>query len=134
MPNLVATGPDPGEQWVRELSSQTVTIGRSQSLGQWNVPWDPQISRRGAELTWRGEELLVCKVEGATNRILFNGQPWDEFTVAVGDRFVIGKTTFQLREESMTIACDLSTPAGEYAVSPQELREIAYDDADRRLE
>ena len=127
-------GPGPGEQWVRELSPQTVTIGRSPSLGPWCIPWDPQISRLSVELTWRGDELLVRKVDGATNRILFDGQPCDELTVAVGDRFVIGKTTFELREESLTIAGNPPEPAEEFAVSRQQLREIPYDDADRRLE
>src|SRR5690348_15261606 len=113
MPILAATGAGSGEHWVRELPSQTVTIGRSPSLGPWCIPWDPQISRLSVELTWRGEELLVCKVDGATNRVLFNGSPCDEFTAAVGDRFVIGKTTFEVGEESMTIAGNLPAPEEE---------------------
>lgn len=134
MAELVAwSGSDPQKRWRRTLQPGPVTLGRKAELSAWDVPWDRQISGRHATLTWADGKLVVRKEARAINRIYFRGTPADEFTMAVGDQFVIGNTTFALQDEAESTPSE-PAPQLELTCSRQELERVKYIDADERID
>src|SRR3954454_24439200 len=107
MPDLVARGSDQKYQWRRALPAGPVTLGRSAARSDWSVPWDPLISKLHATLTWRGGRLSIRKAPEAKNAIFFFGEPREDFTIGVGETFVIGDTLFLIQEDSPTGTSDL---------------------------
>jgi len=134
MPKLVAIGTDPRNYWERELESRQVTLGRTPTDSDWDTPWDNLISRRHAILTWREGKLNVRKDPRAINQIFVSGKPLEEFSIVVGDQFVIGKTTFELRDETPTKVVILPAPYTEFTCNSMELQQVRYTDADERIE
>ena len=47
MPDLIAQGKKPEQNWRKALSSATVILGRTEKC-DWETPWDDTISRRHA--------------------------------------------------------------------------------------
>jgi adenylate cyclase len=146
MAELIARGPNAEDSWRRLLpAGQTVTLGRLESDSQLAAPWDKGISRRHAHLTWRDGRLSVRRDGAGRNPIFYQGQAVDEFTVALGESFVIGQTTFTLREDESlptpgatprgpAALDDLPEPVSELTCSSQELRLFKYIDPDERIE
>jgi adenylate cyclase len=134
MPDLVARGNDPNQQWRRSLPDTPVTLGRSAARSDWSVPWDPLISKLHATLTWRDGRLVIRKAPEAKNAIFFFGEPRDDFTIGIGDTFVIGDTLFLIQEDTPTGVSDLPTPFSELTCSRQELERHQYTDANERLD
>lgn len=96
MAHLVAEGPEPQQRWSRELTEQTpIRLGRAPQQG-WEVNWDRQISREHADLQLNKKQLTVQQLNGARNPIHYNGQSVSRCTVAQGEEFRIGQTTFRL--------------------------------------
>jgi adenylate cyclase len=134
MPDLIARGPDPADGWRRQLpADEPVVLG--QGDGAWAVPWDPFVSRRHAELTWRGSRLKVRKVPGAVNPLFHNGRPSDGFEVPTGGAFVVGRTVFAVAETVAT-----PPPAGgrplleSRTIAHDELTRLKFRDAPHRLD
>src|SRR5205085_2285969 len=98
MAELVARGLNPNEEWRRTLPAQPLTLGRSESMSIWSVPWDMRISKLHASLSWQQGALTVRRLPEGKNKVFFKGQPLDEFIVMPGEQFVIGQTTFTLDE------------------------------------
>src|SRR5205823_2817918 len=95
----------------------------------WDTPWDNQISRIQADLSWRDGALWVRHRAEGRNPIFFKGissERGQEFAVRPGEYFVIGRTTFSLEEDP--------PPPEELTLSPEELRSVRYMDADERIE
>jgi adenylate cyclase len=133
--DLVAwSGNDPLKRWRRTLYEGTLTLGRKGELSTWEVPWDRQISGLHATLTWKDGKLEVRKEPRAINRIYFRGNPSDEFTLTVGEQFVIGGTTFALQDEGESAPSELPSPQIELTCIRQELQKVRYADADERIE
>ncbi len=108
--------------WVQTLSEgKTYTLGRCRAQADWVVDWDPYISRLHAVLHWKAGRLWVRRHPQATNPIFWRGRAVDEFTVAAGERFVIGETIFEVRHEAEETAPAASTP---------EFAEFVYPIAD----
>jgi adenylate cyclase len=104
MADLVAYGPDGTIRWRHLLTSEPVTLGRVPQKCTWDVSWDPQVSSVHVTLAWQGSCLQVHRVEKARNPVRFNGKPLDDFTVGIGESFVIGKTTFTVEAGDQTIS------------------------------
>ena len=133
MPDLIAQGPDPTHTWRRALPPGPVTLGRN-TKSAWQVEWDKEISGLHATLTWKDGKLTVAPRPGTTNKVFYRGNPLEaEFAVALGEQFVIGRTTFTLRESEPTPISSL-TPVEELTCSHQELQSIKFVDADERIE
>jgi adenylate cyclase len=122
--------------WARRLpEGQTLTLGRCDAQADWAVDWDPAISRVHALLHWKGTRLWVRRHAQAKNPIFFRGEPQDEFTVGLGERFVIGSTIFQVREtHEDTVLVEATPDFAELTCSPEQLRELSWADGAERLQ
>ena len=147
MADLIARGPQPQDQWRRTLPPEPVTLGRLAPASTWDVPWDKAVSARHATLAWQAGQLLIRRLPASRNPIFFQGQPRDEFTLAPGEKFVIGATTFHFEDSTFSRTVDLPPrpdptarnldqpkPDAELTCSRQELREVKFLDADERIE
>ena len=118
MAHLVAVGPEPGQRWCRELpAGRSLRLGRSPESG-WDVAWDRQISREHVDLVFENDLLTVRQIEAARNPIRFEDETTPACAVGYGESFRIGRTVFQLVDESP----DTSTPEdtrqiGDYVIS-----------------
>src|SRR5438034_1302125 len=93
--HVTISGRDVSQRLQKLLNEgETVRIGRAPQHG-WAVPWDQMISREHADLVWRGGRLTVACAEGARNPVIYRGQPVRQATLAPGEWFQIGQTTFQ---------------------------------------
>jgi adenylate cyclase len=142
MIELEATIQNAGEttsQWKHALPGRAVTLGRVADQSEWVVPWDDQVSRKHIQLKWdtKAGKLQVQVLASARNPVYYQGQKHGsgaEFWVMPGERFIIGDTTFHLvQTQSPTPTPDYHTIA-ERTCSPQQLREMSYADADKRIE
>jgi len=94
--DVIATGPETGQRWRRQLSEDVVIrLGRLPKKG-WDVPWDMRVSREHADLQLIGEKLRVCCLKTATNAVYYRGEPFREVVVGADEDFRIGETTFRL--------------------------------------
>ncbi|WP_406699594.1 adenylate/guanylate cyclase domain-containing protein [Singulisphaera sp. Ch08] len=134
MPELVARGNDPKNQWRRPLPDGLVILGRSVTRSDWSVPWDSLISKVHATLGWSEGRLTVRKWPQAKNAIFVQGEARDEFNVGIGDTFVIGETLFLVQETETAAAPDLPPPFSELTCSRGELEQHRYTDAHERLD
>lgn len=99
MPDLIAQGPQNYHRWRREIPEPTsraeLVIGRSEA--DWNVPWDPMISRAHVRLVPQGDDRVeIVAIASARNPVYHQGRHALRFMLVPGDHFVIGKTTFTL--------------------------------------
>ncbi|QDV40454.1 Adenylate cyclase 1 [Stieleria neptunia] len=99
MADLIAQGPQNYHRWRREIPDATtgrdLVIGRSDA--DWNVPWDPMISRAHVRLIPQADgRIEIMAVASARNPVYHQGRHALRFVLVPGDHFVIGKTTFTL--------------------------------------
>jgi len=133
MADLIAQGMRDQQRWRRSLpEGQTVLLGRA--AGEWSVPWDEQISRRHAQLTWSDGRLHVCKVLTARNPIFVGGEAIEEADLRPGESFVSGETLFTVTDEKPEVESNTPLPVAEQAFRVQDLQQVSYHDADRRLD
>src|SRR5688572_21907282 len=112
MPELVAQGPQPENNWRRRLPAGPVVLGRGPEA--WAAPWEPFLARRQAELEWRIGRLVVRPNADARNPVFRDGEAAAApFELGVGGSFVVGHTTF-------TVAADAPSPSDPGA-KPQTL-------------
>ena len=95
MPDLIAQGPGSTDRWRREVPDATtgieIIIGRSE--GDWNVPWDSQVSRKHVRLTPQADDRIeVVMLSTSRNPVFHRGQRSSRFILVPGDHFAIGKT------------------------------------------
>ena len=114
--HLVARHHGNGRQsWVRPIPDPvdaaygivpTLTIGRTR--GDWNVPWDDQVSRQHVQIHCVGEgKIRVTRLPAATNPVFHAGAATDDLTIGIGESFVIGQTRFECIE-APTMQADAS--------------------------
>ncbi len=139
------TGEDPSQRIVHSLrEGEVVRIGRAPKQG-WPIPWDMQISREHADLSWKGQHLSVACLPTARNPIVHRNQCVTNLLVAPGDSFQIGQTTFHLADSSSVkvqspsgVQVDFDTEVGmvleERAYSPEDLNRVAFRNAEQQLE
>ncbi len=132
MPELVAQGPQPEDNWRRRLPAGPVVLGRADEA--WGAPWEPFLARRQAELEWRLGRLVVRPDTAARNPVFRDGEVASApFEVGVGGAFVVGRTTF-------TVAADAPSPSDPDArpqtltVAHGELAGVRFRDAPHRLD
>jgi adenylate cyclase len=130
MAELVARGLNASQGWRHTVPPQPVTLGRSEKQSIWAVPWDNQVSRLHATLSWVNGKLVVRRLPEGKNSVFFHGEAQDEFTLSPGEQFVIGQTTFAL-EETET---DLPTPFSAVTFAAEQLLDVSCADRPERIE
>jgi adenylate cyclase len=98
------------------------------------VPWDEQLSRRHAQLTWSDGRLHVCRVPTAHNPIFVGGEAVEEVDLLPGESFVSGETLFTVTDDKPEVESDTPLPVAEHAFRVQDLHQVSYRDAHRRLD
>lgn len=132
MLEITAQGSDPLQRLRQDIHTDgRLLLGRSIDADV-PVPWDLKISRRHAWLGLMGDCLHVVRHEKAGNPIFVAGNPSDDFTVRDGERFAIGDTTFQVRV--LLQSSDDRSLIEQATFDPASLRDIRFDNADRRIE
>ncbi|MCH2127962.1 MAG: adenylate/guanylate cyclase domain-containing protein [Pirellulaceae bacterium] len=133
MPDLIAQGVHQEHRWRRSLPlGEKVVLGRSG--GSWVVPWDDQVSRQHAELFWTGTHLEVVQLSTASNPLFHQGRAVQKICMTSNDHFVIGSTTFTINDEAIEISQDVPRPVSEQTFSPEYLRQLAFRNADQRIQ
>jgi adenylate cyclase len=133
MMELMVSGPEPTQQWRRELpDGETVRLGRAPRNG-WAVPWDLLISREHCEMRLLGEVLHVKKLDTARNPVYFEDADANEFKITAGQGYRIGQTIFQL------VAVDFSDGLSgshieEHSFGPDQLMLFKFNNPANRLE
>jgi adenylate cyclase len=134
MAELVARGDKPDEVWQRELPlHKIVTLGRDPN--GWNVPWEPWLSSRHAELNWQGNALVVRQLPTARNPIFYRGEPIRTVELKPGESFVIGSTLFLVQEKQDETQAEDSVPVvTARTIAASELEHVPFRDAPGRLD
>ena len=132
---LQVIGPAPGVPVDYELSpGQRLILGR-ESQCDVMVPGDPQVSRRHLEIVVEASQIEVRLLPQAKNPLFFEGQETRQCVVTPGGQFVVGATCCRLTSPTGPLASPPSgSPIEEVAFSPAALAQVAYRDADRRLD
>ncbi|WP_437201305.1 adenylate/guanylate cyclase domain-containing protein [Planctomicrobium sp. SH664] len=130
---FLAEGRDPQQRAKLTLESdRQYRVGRSPEC-EIPVPWEQFLSRQHFTVAISKESVEVCRISQGRNPIFFEGEPRDRFTLQAGQRFVVGETSFLLRE-LQPLSPQLEAPIQEFTFSPGELEGVEFEDADRRLE
>lgn len=133
MPYLIAQGATPSQRWKRRLDvARRFSLGRAEN--GWQVAWDDRISSRHAELEFASGRLHVTKIDAAKNPVFFQGAATDSFSIAPGEHFVIGTTSFSLVEEQADVTLDTPPPVTEQVLSRDFLQRVEYEHAAEWLE
>ncbi|MEO1994631.1 MAG: adenylate/guanylate cyclase domain-containing protein [Planctomycetaceae bacterium] len=134
MLELIAQG-STTEQQCRVLMADgdSLTIGRGQDSGLL-IEWDAQVSIRHAQLTCARESITVNRITTAVNPLFFEGQSVDHCELGPGDHFVLGSTNFSLFRADGASPSPQSRTIQEVAFAPQELRDLHYVDAQKRID
>ena len=133
MLELIISGPEPAQQQRREIpEGEVVRLGRSPRSG-WAIPWDLLISREHCEITLKGSQIFVQRLDSARNPVYLEDVDTREFTIGAGQGFRIGQTHFQV--VSMEVADSLSgSRIEEQSFAPELLRSFKFHNAEQRLE
>ncbi len=131
---LIAEGSEPRQRCRFVLApTGTSRLGRS-DIADVVVPWEPQLSRMHVGLTPEGTHVALTQLDSARNPVFVGGEPTAACQLAPGDRFVIGRTVFQVAE--LTASDDSPSDAllEEVTFAPGQLRQVRFEDADRRID
>lgn len=137
MPDLIARGPHSNQRWRRELpsplSGDEIIIGRSE--GDWMLPWDALVSRQHVRVIPRSDVAVeVVVLPQAKNPVFHRGQKASQFTLILGDHFVIGETTLMLVKRPSAIEPDSDDDVIEQTFDPERLNLRRYRNVDVRIE
>jgi len=134
VPELIAKGPEPAQRWRRAIpEDEVICLGRSRSA-DWVVPWDKRISREHVEIRWCDNKLHVRHLSSGRNPVFFRGQATEQFTLAVGEHFVIGGTAFHLAADETGLGSDRPSPVEQHTFRPGDLKRVRFHNAEQRLE
>lgn len=97
------------------------------------ITWDDSVSRHHAVLECVPGGLKVSKAESASNPIFVGGEAVDQEVVPTGQSFVVGKTRFEFQNVTQTDSSQ-SSPMQQMSVDRQKLKQVRYEDADKRIE
>lgn len=133
MPDLVAQGRDPKQRWRR-----TIEEGSRQIIGRdaetLTVAWDPLLSRHHVEVSVSGKTLRVTQLPDAKNPVFYHGRSRQQFSLAAGEHFVIGNTTFTWLESTDDLSVRTTPAVTEKTFSFAELKRAKFRNADQRID
>jgi len=130
---ILVQGQDP-QQRAKQLleSGKNYVIGRSVDCDI-PVPWEQWLSREHLVLSVDGVSVRMACTSQAVNPVYVDGVPHQTWTVIPGQQFVVGQTSFLLRE-LQPLSPLPHQPVQEISFSHLELQQVQFEDADRRME
>lgn len=132
MLELIAQGKTAHDRW-RKVLLRNLPFVLGRTAKDWAADWDEKISRKHARVRLVENVLCVEKVPEAANPIYYNGVDEESFSMNEGEHFVIGDTTFLLTNDSALATMELPSPIAQRGFSADFLRQVRYQDADRRI-
>jgi adenylate cyclase len=131
---FIAQGPQARQRWKTRLERRaTYRLGRTDAADL-PVPWENWLSAVHATLTVSGDALLVERCDSAANPIFFEGVEQDRFELQPGEQFVIGQTAFRLLAANDDSTPEAGDPLEEITFTRQQLQQVRFGDADRRID
>ncbi|MCB9951055.1 MAG: adenylate/guanylate cyclase domain-containing protein [Planctomycetaceae bacterium] len=132
--HLTAQGAAPRQRWRNSLeANREYFLGRSIDC-ELPVPWETMLSRRHCRLEVIGGALHVKRLPSAANPIFYKGEEVEGCNVLDGEQFVVGNTAFLFQEVPADTPSPNDQPFQEFLFTEQELRQVRFEDADRRME
>ncbi len=120
---------------IRLEPGQPLRIGRGEQM-EMTIRWDPHLSRHHLTLVSQNDDTVHLTTEAsAANPVFAAGQSITDTSLAAGDFFVIGQTSFHLgRGTDSHSASD--HPEGIEAIrfEPGQLEQVPFRDPGKRLE
>lgn len=116
------------------FSGQPIVIGRGDNA-DWRFEGEHFLSRRHVEVFLVEKTLKVRKLPDASNPVIHDGEARDEFVLADGESFVIGRTRFRfvlLRQEKVVHVLE-GEPSLRHTVSASDLYSIGNSSDRLRL-
>lgn len=107
-------------------------LGRD-SATDFTVTWDNSVSRHHATLECVTGGLKLSKAGSASNPVFIGGEAIDQAVLPAGQSFVVGKTRFEFQNVTQTDSSQNSSMQ-QLAVDRQTLKQLRYEDADKRIE
>jgi len=130
---LSAKGPENGQRLTQRLEQgQSYVLGRGREAGI-VVPWDRRISRRHVQLTVQERSVDVQLIDGARNRVFFEGKQRDRVRVPCGRFFVLGETVFRVSHPESPSSASAEEPIQQVTFDRRELEKVRFRDADKRI-
>ena len=132
MPDLIAQGVRRENRWRRRIPvGEVICIGRT--AGPWSIPWDEHVSRQHIKIRLSDDELFVESLPRTSNPVFFQGTAVKTLRLRAGEHFVIGKTSFTLASDEVSLANFVAPPATEQTFSHEYLRHVRFRDPENRL-
>lgn len=97
------------------------------------ITWDDSVSRVHATLECVPGGLKLSKADAASNPIFIGGEAVDQAVLPAGQSFVVGKTRFEFQNVTQTDSSQ-SSSMQQLPVDRQKLKQLRYEDADKRIE
>ena len=95
--------------------------------------WDEHISRHHAALTVSPNGVRLNLLQTVSNPAFVDGVSVTDIELKPGQSFVVGRTRFEVRQVTQS-----DSPRGnsvqQMAIDRQQLKQLRYDDADKRIE
>ncbi len=96
MLEIIASSQELRKKRRKEINDgDVVCIGREPKHG-WSIPWDTLISREHVQLAVKNGKANVQRLPSGRNEVHYKGKTPKSFTMLAGEKFQIGKTTFEL--------------------------------------
>lgn len=130
---LIAQGLDSKQRLRQRLNeNRTYLVGRSAECDL-PVAWDSYISAAHFQIQVEAAEARLTVLPSGRNPIFSQGKELKAGTHPAPDQFVIGTTNFFLNRVSPSNSSP-QIPYQEMTFTQHELRQVQFEDADRRLE
>lgn len=130
---LIAQGPEPRQRWKLRLEQgRQYSVGRSADCDS-PVTWEPRLSRKHLTLEVFEDHIKLNLPSNSRNPVFVHGEELESGTSKAPDKFIVGKTAFYLNKVAPT-SDSPDAPFQELTFTHQELQQVHFADADRRLE
>lgn len=133
MTELIAQGTRVQDRWRKKLPSNAwITLGRT--CEPWATSWDERISRQHVRVQLQQKSLRLEVLAQARNPVFYRGRQVMSATLAPGDHFVIGGTSFYFVDEGDSPVVEAPVPAIEKTFRRHELQSSQYREASHKLD